>query len=75
MSRVCASLDEVVERRADVLIQWLPLPVLKARRHLHEVPRRGHVSTTARVTAIGCADDGYRQLVELEVIGIRGLNL
>lgn len=72
MSRVCASLDEVVERRADALIRWLPLPVLKAdatymkcRDGAMSAPRRG--SRQSAVLTMGTASSLSSSLLEYGV--------
>ena len=68
MSRICESLDAVVEdlhtREFDTLrfpYLWLDATYLKCRDN-------AHVSSTVLVTAIACGDDGYRRLVGLDAI-------
>lgn len=68
VSRICESLDAVVEGLqgrdlSDVGFPylWLDATYIKCR-------DRGHVSSTAVVTAIGVGSDGYRRLLGLDAI-------
>lgn len=68
VSRICASLDEVVAdlqgrdlSEVSFPYLWLDATYLKSR---HE----GHVSSTALVTAIGAGSDGYRRVLGLDAI-------
>jgi putative transposase len=68
VSRVCESLDEVVEDLQTRAFEGVRFPYLWLDATYMKCRDGGHVSSTALVTAIACGDDGYRRLVGLDAV-------
>ena len=68
VSRICESLDAVVEDLQTRAFGELRFPYLWLDATYLKCRDNGHVSSTALVTAIACGDDGYRRLVGLDAI-------
>lgn len=68
VSRICESLDGVVEDLQTRAFEGIRFPYLWLDATYLKCRDNGHVSSTALVTAIACGDDGYRRLVGMEAI-------
>ena len=68
VSRICESLDAIVEDLQTRAFEDLRFPYLWLDATYLKCRDNGHVSSTALVTAIACGDDGYRRLVGLDAV-------
>ena len=68
VSRICESLDAIVEDLQTRAFSELRFPYLWLDATYLKCRDNGHVSSTALVTAIACGDDGYRRLVGLDAV-------
>ena len=68
VSRICESLDTVVEDLQTRAFEELRFPYLWLDATYLKCRDNGHVSSAALVTAIACGDDGHRRLVGLDAI-------
>ena len=68
VSRICASLDEVVAELQERTFEGLRFPYLWLDATYIKCREDGHVSSAAVVTAIAAGEDGYRRLVGLDAI-------
>lgn len=68
VSRICESLDAVVEDLQTRVFGELRFPYLWLDATYLKCRDAGHASSTALVTAIACGDDGYRRLVGLDAV-------
>lgn len=68
VSRICESLDAVVEDLQTRVFGELRFPYLWLDATYLKCRDAGHASPTALVTATACGDDGYRRLVGLDAI-------
>ena len=68
VSRICESLDALVEDLQTRACSELRFPYLWLDATYLKCRGNGHVSSTALVTAIACGDDGYRPLVGLDAV-------
>ena len=68
VSRICESLDAVVEDLQTRTFENLRFPYLWIDATYLKCRHNGHVSSTALVSAIACGEDGYRRLVGMNAI-------